>query len=110
MDKRKKITGEPAQPNIAARRMAFKSPKDEVIDIPYAELVQKLVEKTDAPEKEIKRFLQNLKKESRKAIDADYMIRVPGGYFVPEEDHRTERKRRERKERKGRKLIYLLMQ
>lgn len=97
MDKRKKITGEPAQPNIAARRMAFKSPKDEVIDIPYAELVQKLVEKTNIPEKEVKRFLQNLKKECRRVIDAGYMIKVPGGYFVPEEEHRTEKKRRERK-------------
>lgn len=97
MDKRKRLPTEDERPNIAARRMAFKSPKNEVISIPYQELVQKLVEKTNVPEKEIKRFLQNLKKECRKAIDAGFMIKVPGGYFVPEEEYRTEKKRRERK-------------
>jgi hypothetical protein len=100
MEKRKKSPGEDSKSNIAARRMAFISPSDEVVTIPYKELVQKLVEKTNASEKEIKLLLQNLKKECRKAIAAGYMIKVPGGYFLPEDDHRTEKKKMGRKVRK----------
>jgi hypothetical protein len=104
MDKRKKLPGDRAKPNIEARRMAFKFPSDEVVNIPYKVLVQKLMEGTNLSEKDIKLVLRVLKKQSRKVIDSGKLIKFPNGYFIPKEDHKTKKKRIERKEKKVKKL------